>query len=76
MRGLLWCGLCGRRMQGAWNNGQRTVVVDTGAERIPRGEVEQAALCRRLGLELTYDHHGRSISRAAHSSCIDLQSYA
>ncbi|GAA2406370.1 hypothetical protein GCM10010191_12950 [Actinomadura vinacea] len=26
---------------------------------IPRGEAEQVVLCRRLGLELTYDHHGQ-----------------
>ncbi|WP_433475027.1 recombinase family protein [Spirillospora sp. CA-142024] len=104
LRGLLRCGLCGRRMQGAWNNGRANyrchhrhggredwpasvsvredaitshlgaVLIRAIAERsqaeaaiafenvdIPRGEADQAALCRRLSLELTYDHHGQSI---------------
>ncbi|MEV0407324.1 recombinase family protein [Actinoallomurus sp. NPDC050550] len=105
LRGLLRCGFCGRRMEGAWNNGRanyrcyhryggqadwplslsvredtitshlgavliRAIAETRQAEtiiafenvEIPRGEAEQAALCRRLGLELTYDHHGRSIT--------------
>jgi hypothetical protein len=105
LRGLLRCGFCGRRMEGAWNNGRANyrchhrrgeqedwppslsvredvitshlgaVLIRALAEtrqsettialknvEIPRSEAEQAALCRRLGLKLTYDHRGRRIT--------------
>jgi DNA invertase Pin-like site-specific DNA recombinase len=105
LRGLLRCGFCGRRMEGAWNNGRanyrchhrrgeqenwpaslsvredeitshlgalliraladtRQTETATAFENIeiPRSEADQATLCRRLDLKLTYDHYGRRIT--------------
>jgi site-specific DNA recombinase len=116
LRGLLRCGFCGRRMQGAFNNGranyrchhqrrerknwpasvsvrEETITSHLGAlliraiaDRrqaetavtfenlgIPRGEAEQAALCRRLCLELTYDHQGQAIATEGHQGPIVLR---
>jgi DNA invertase Pin-like site-specific DNA recombinase len=101
LRGLLICALCGRRMEGAWNNGRANyrchhrvtdveqprsvfvredrllphlaallIRVKTGFHPcaalgnidIPSDVCQQAAVCRRLGLALRYDHLAETLA--------------
>jgi hypothetical protein len=79
--GLLRCGICGRKMQGSWNNGKahyRCVFLSEYAAKNKVSHViqvlkdadpaDRAEIYSRLGVTLTYHPKGKRVNAEVNSN--------